>query len=87
MDPLTQLLVQRQMNLPNAPQPISPGVSSAPPQTSIPTQTALPAVPPNVPAKVPPQAKRWVNAQAIQDAYRGNWTPNPVLLRAQLGRR
>lgn len=50
-------------------------------------QPQMPVVPPNPPAKVPQQAKRFANAQQIMDAYRGDWTPNPVLLRAQLGNR
>lgn len=42
------------------------------------------AVPPNPHARVPPEAKRFDNAQQIQGAYRGGWTPNPVLLGATL---
>lgn len=72
MDPLTQLLLQRAMAG-------GAGAQSPAPPT--------PTVPPNPSTKVPQQAKRFANAQAIQDAYRGDWTPNPVLLRAQLGHR
>lgn len=46
----------------------------------------LPVTPPNSPAKVPPAGKRFINAQLIQQAYANNWNPNPVLLRAALGK-
>lgn len=68
MDPLTQTLLQRAQAMP---QQIPP----APPQ-------ATPVVPPNPTSHVPQEAKRFANAQSIMDAYRGNWTPNPVLLQA-----
>ena len=42
---------------------------------------------PNPDPKIPPAEDRFDNAQQIQDAYRNGWNPNPVLLRAQLGRR
>jgi hypothetical protein len=51
-----------------------------------PQQPAVPAVPPNQHARIPPAVDRFVNAQRIQDAYRNNWQPNPVLLRAELGK-
>lgn len=60
-----------------------PGTVPPSGQTASPPQ--LPVTPPNVPSKIPPQGQRFENAQAIQDAYRGGWNPNPVLLRAQLG--
>lgn len=66
MDPLTQQLVNRQLQA----QP------QAPP---------APVTLPNIPTRVPPQAKRFSNAQQIMEAYRSGWQPNPVLLRAQLG--
>lgn len=47
--------------------------------------SGLPVTPPNIPTRIPPEAKRFSNAQQIQDAYRGGWQPNPILLRAQLG--
>lgn len=50
-----------------------------------PSPSPVPAVPPNPQPKLPQSAKRWANAQQIQDAYRSGWNPNPVLLRAQLG--
>jgi len=34
----------------------------------------------------PPKEHRFDNAQAIQQAYAQGWSPNPVLLRAMLGR-
>lgn len=40
---------------------------------------------PTIHTQVPPQDKRFANAQAIQEAYRNGWSPNPILLRAQLG--
>ena len=49
--------------------------------------SGLPVVPPSTPSKVPPETQRFMNAQKIQDAYRGGWAPNPVLLRALLGHR
>lgn len=49
--------------------------------------TRMPTVVPSIPAKVPPQATRWANAQKIQDAYANDWSPNPILLRAMLGHR
>lgn len=61
MDPLTQVLVQRQM-------------AQAPPVLPTPT------------SHIPPKAQRWENAQQLQQAYRGDWTPNPVLLRATQGK-
>ena len=53
---------------------------------TLPDQTSS-AVLPNPTPKVPQKVKRFQNAQAIQDAYRSGWTPNPILLRAQLGHR
>jgi len=67
MDPLTQVLVQRQM-------------VQQPQQ-----QPQLPVTPPNLPSRIPPEAQRFANAQKIQDAYRGGWQTNPVLLQAALG--
>jgi hypothetical protein len=49
--------------------------------------TTPPSVLPNPATKVPQQAKRFENAQQIQEAYRNDWNPNPILLRAQLGHR
>src|SRR5882724_240893 len=59
----------------------SPGFNTPPATTpSIPSSTGVPAVPPNPAPRVPQAAKRFQNAQAIQDAYRNpSWTPNPVL--------
>jgi hypothetical protein len=73
MDPLTEALIQRAMASQQAPQE--------------PQAAPVPTVPPNPTTKVPQAAKRFANSQAIQDAYRGDWSPNPVLLRAQLGHR
>lgn len=50
-------------------------------------QPAPSTVTPNPSTKVPQAAKRFANAQQIEDAYRGNWSPNPILLRASLGHR
>lgn len=47
----------------------------------------IPVTLPQPSTKVPQEAKRFNNAQAIQEAYRNGWAPNPVLLRAQLGNR
>lgn len=82
MNDLLNLLVQRQLagGVPPPPAP-TPQVTQPPPQPA-PTN---PVIPPNIPAKLPSQEKRFQNAQLIQQAYAGDWTPNPVLLRAQLG--
>lgn len=78
MDPLTQILLQRAQMPPTDPsQPQAPEQAQA--------GAPVPTVPPNPSTKVPQQAKRFANAQAIMDAYRQNWSPNPILLRAQLG--
>ena len=49
-------------------------------------QTQPPAVAPNAHPALPPAWQRFSNSQQIQDAYRQNWSPNPLLLRAMLGR-
>lgn len=56
-------------------------------QMGVGAQPPTPAVPPNPPTRIPQATKRFINAQQIQNAYRGGWTPNPVLLRASLGNR
>jgi hypothetical protein len=71
MDPLTQALVDRALQSQG-------GTGNTPPP---------PSVLPNPATKVPQQAKRFENAQQIQEAYRNDWNPNPILLRAQLGHR
>jgi hypothetical protein len=50
------------------------------------TAQVPPTQPPNTHTNVPPANKRWENGQQIQRAYANNWQPNPVLLRASLGR-
>jgi hypothetical protein len=64
MDPLTQLLMERQL--------------AAQPQTQNPT------MPMGSMGKThtPPQAQRFLTAQKMMDAYRQNWTPNPMLIQA-----
>ena len=80
MDPLTQALLQRVMQS-QAPQPqAAPAVQPQPAPPASPL-----AVPPNPHTKVPSADKRFANAQAMAQAYQGDWTPNPVLLRAELG--
>jgi hypothetical protein len=37
-------------------------------------------------AKTPPAQQRADTAQDMQDAYRNNWNPNPILLRVLAGR-
>lgn len=70
---LLNLLMQRQ----TAPAPtIQPQVEPQP----------LPIVPPTPETHVPPKVDRWKNAQILQDAYRNNWTPNPMLLKASLSK-
>lgn len=96
MDPLTQQLVQRQIaqpqpqglpgvpgQFPQLPQlPQNPELSGAPQGGG----EQVPAIPPNPQSHVPTAAQRFQNAQQIQDAYRGGWTPNPVLLQATLAK-
>lgn len=45
-----------------------------------------PSPPPNPSPRIPPATERWSNAQQMSKAYANNWNPNPVLLRAMLGR-
>jgi hypothetical protein len=66
-------------------QPASAEPSSPPTAPSAPS-TPLPAVMPNPHTKTPPAMERFRNGQAIQQAYANGWQPNPVLLRAALGR-
>lgn len=86
MDPLTQLMLQRQMGA--APQ-ASP--SGAPPIPTVPTTMGLPQAPtPAVPPSggtthTPPQAQRFANAQEMMEAYRNGWSPNPMLVQASNG--
>lgn len=37
-------------------------------------------------AKTPPPQQRADTANAMMDAYRNNWSPNPILLRVLAGR-
>lgn len=80
MDPLTQILLQRAQMAPT-----DPNQSQAPNQAQA-QPSPVPAVPPNPQTRVPQEAKRFENAQALMDSYRNNWTPNPMLLRAQLSK-
>lgn len=41
----------------------------------------LPASPPNPHAKVPPRMDRFITGQKMTEAYRNNWSPNPMLVR------
>lgn len=72
MDPLTEQLMQRAMGqqTPASPQPAQQG-------------TPTPAVPPSGgQTHTPPELQRFINAQKMMQAYRNNWTPNPMLLQA-----
>lgn len=72
MDPLTQLLMQRQLS------------QQAPPSQTQPQPT--PVVPPSGGnSHVPTEVQRFENAQQIQNAYRSGGAINPVLLQAKLG--
>lgn len=82
---------------PQMPQPPMPGAPGQFPQlpqvppnplASMPDSAGgpLPATPPNPHQHVPPEAQRFQNAQQIQDAYRGGWNTNPVLLQASLSK-
>lgn len=47
------------------------------------TPPPLPVVPPSGGnTHTPPEAQRFINAQNLMNAYRSNWTPNPILLQA-----
>lgn len=48
------------------------------------SSSSQPAV--SSPTKTPPAQRRFDTGQAMQDAYRNNWSPNPVLLRVLMGR-
>lgn len=52
-----------------------------PDQTSSASQPAV-----ATPTKTPPAQRRFDTSQAMQEAYRNNWSPNPVLLRVLMGR-
>ena len=82
MDPLTSILAQRAMQQPTTPQ--------APQQLAQtdgmqPQPAYNPSMPPTIPTRIPPKIHRFDNANRIQEAYKNNWTPNPILLRATLG--
>lgn len=47
--------------------------------------SGLPTAPPSE-SKLPPAWKRWDNAQHLEKAYQNDWKPNPMLLRAMMGR-
>lgn len=48
---------------------------------------STPVIPPSGgTTNTPPQAKRFANAQAMMEAYRNGWAPNPVLLQAAQGK-
>lgn len=76
-NPLFTQLMQRQLQTPG---------SSQPPPPMATTPAPMPVLPPSDATKVPPQMQRWMNGQQVQDAYANNWQPNPILLRAQLGK-
>ena len=40
---------------------------------------------PNAQVKVPPRVQRFETAQQMQDGYRNNWNPNPMLIRVLEG--
>ena len=63
----------------------APGVS---PQAGVPDYDAMPKAPTGLPAPVPgktntlpPAWQRYATSQKMQQAYRNNWTPNPMLIR------
>lgn len=61
------------------PQATPPAALAAPPST--------PVIPPSGgTTNTPPQAKRFANAQAMMQAYRNGWAPNPILLQASQGK-
>lgn len=70
MDPLTQLLLQRQMGAQSPPLP-SPTTPVVPPSGGAP--------------HTPPEAQRFLNAQQMIAGYRNAWTPNPILTQVASG--
>lgn len=86
MDPLTQQLIQRQLvQGQTPPQAGMPGPTPPQgPQASMPGP--VPPTPPNPHPHLGSEAQRFANTQAIQNAYRGDWSPNPVLLQASLSK-
>ena len=42
-------------------------------------------VTPSMPTQVPPAWKRWDTSQKMEDGYRNNWEPNPILTRLTQG--
>jgi hypothetical protein len=64
----------------------TPSATTAGPQAAQDTvpPSGMPETPPNPTHRIPQAVQRFQNANAIQDAYRGGWAPNPVLLQASL---
>lgn len=61
------------------------------PDSSIKSSVESPVYPennisPSSPTKVPPAWKRHATSNAMEDAYRNNWEPNPMLIRLLQGR-
>lgn len=40
---------------------------------------------PNSHAKTPPRWQRYITGQKMEEAYRNNWNPNPMLIRIMEG--
>lgn len=47
-------------------------------------RAAFTSPPPQPKRSVPPAEKRWATANAMQQAYANNWTPNPMLIQAMM---
>lgn len=52
---------------------------------SMTASTGLPTPVPNQSQGVPPAWQRFLTGQRMQDAYRANWTPNPMIIRMLSG--
>lgn len=87
VDPLMQELIKRQN--PQQAQGIWAMPPKAPQQPQGQPQGGPPSNmsgAPNAHPEVPPAAARAANAGQLQQAYANNWQPNPMLMRAMMGK-
>jgi len=82
--PSASVDVWSKMAAPKGPPP--GGAASGPPPISAPTMPIMPAPPPQGGQGAAPAAQRFVTGEAVKQAVANNWNPNPVLLRAAMGR-
>lgn len=62
------------------------GTLSGPPPLSTPAMPSMPAPAPSGALGAAPAAQRFATGEAVKQAVANNWNPNPVLLRAAMGR-